>query len=153
MIFCSRAQPLLEVTHERNEGWNQPRCGQLRTTTAARFCNWSFCSRAIYHYYGVPAAVYEALLGAPSKGSYFNWIIRRRFPYTSWAGAQTGLGGGGLMSRTVASLPAGSRITDYISLGVVAKTFPLEKIRASLAATGKKACASATCRRMWSCIT
>ena len=42
------------------------------------------------------------------------------------------------MSRTVASLPAGSRITDYISLGVVAKTFPLEKIRASLAALGKE---------------
>jgi transposase IS4-like protein/DDE family transposase len=42
------------------------------------------------------------------------------------------------MSRPVASLPAGSRITDYISLGVVAKTFPLEKIRASLAATGKE---------------
>jgi hypothetical protein len=48
------------------------------------------------------------------------------------------LGGGGLLSRTVASLPAGSRITDYISLGVVAKTFPLEKIRASLAASGKE---------------
>jgi Insertion element 4 transposase N-terminal/Transposase DDE domain len=42
------------------------------------------------------------------------------------------------MSRTVAALPAGSRITDYISLGVVAKTFPLEKIRASLAATRKQ---------------
>ncbi len=42
------------------------------------------------------------------------------------------------MSRTVASLPAGSRITDYISLGVVAKTFPLEKIGAALAATGKE---------------
>ena len=42
------------------------------------------------------------------------------------------------MSRTVASLPAGSRITDSISLGVVAKTFPLEKIRASLAATEKQ---------------
>jgi hypothetical protein len=42
------------------------------------------------------------------------------------------------MARTVASLPAGSRITDYISLGVVAKTFPLEKIRASLATSGKE---------------
>ena len=42
------------------------------------------------------------------------------------------------MSRTVASLPAGSRITDYISLGVVAKTFPPEKIHASLAATEKE---------------
>ena len=42
------------------------------------------------------------------------------------------------MSRTVASLPARSRITDYISLGVVAKTFPPEKISEALAATGKK---------------
>jgi hypothetical protein len=42
------------------------------------------------------------------------------------------------MARTLASLPSGSRITDYVSLGVVAKTFPLEKIRASLAATGKE---------------
>jgi hypothetical protein len=42
------------------------------------------------------------------------------------------------MSRTVATLPAGSRITDYISLGVVARTFPLEKIHASLAATEKE---------------
>jgi hypothetical protein len=41
------------------------------------------------------------------------------------------------MARTVASLPAGSRITDYISLGVVAKTFPPDKVRAVLAA-GKK---------------
>jgi len=40
------------------------------------------------------------------------------------------------MVRTVASLPAGSRITDYISLGVIAKTFPLEQVRAVLAATG-----------------
>jgi hypothetical protein len=40
------------------------------------------------------------------------------------------------MARTVASLPAGSRITDYISLGVVATTFPLEMVRAVLAATG-----------------
>jgi Insertion element 4 transposase N-terminal/Transposase DDE domain len=32
------------------------------------------------------------------------------------------------MARTLAELPAGSRITDYISLGVIAKFFPLEKI-------------------------
>ena len=48
------------------------------------------------------------------------------------------------MSRTVATLPTGSRITDYISLGVVAKTFPLDKIYAALAG----ACASATFRAM-----
>jgi len=32
------------------------------------------------------------------------------------------------MARTLAELPAGSRITDYISLGVIAKFFPVEKI-------------------------
>ena len=40
------------------------------------------------------------------------------------------------MARTVATLPAGSRITDYISLGVVAKTFPRAAVEAALAATG-----------------
>lgn len=41
------------------------------------------------------------------------------------------------MARTVACLPAGSRITDYISLGVIAKSFPLEKVRAALAQTNR----------------
>jgi hypothetical protein len=54
-----------------------------------------YCTRAIYHYYGVPAAVYEALLGAPSKGSYFNRVIRGRFPYALCASAQTCLAGKG----------------------------------------------------------
>ena len=40
------------------------------------------------------------------------------------------------MARTVATLPAGSRITDYISLGAIAKTFPVDKIHSVLAATG-----------------
>jgi len=34
-------------------------------------------------------------------------------------------------------LPAGSRITDYISLGVLTKTFPLDKVIAVVAATEK----------------
>ncbi|MCZ2146467.1 MAG: KTSC domain-containing protein [Bryobacterales bacterium] len=41
-----------------------------------------FRSRAIYQYSGVPPAVHEALLEAPSKGSYFNRFIRGRFPYS-----------------------------------------------------------------------
>ena len=41
------------------------------------------------------------------------------------------------MARTIAELPAGSRITDHISLGVIAQTFPLAKVRAVLAATAK----------------
>jgi hypothetical protein len=41
------------------------------------------------------------------------------------------------MARTVATLPEGSRITDYISLGVIAKTFPMSRIHAVLSATNK----------------
>ena len=41
------------------------------------------------------------------------------------------------MARRPAGLPQGSRISDYISLGVIAKTFPAERIEAVLAATGK----------------
>ena len=32
------------------------------------------------------------------------------------------------MARTAARLTDGSRITDYISLGVVAKTFPKDQV-------------------------
>src|ERR1700758_1596924 len=39
------------------------------------------------------------------------------------------------MARTLAELPAGSRITDYISLGVIAKFFPAEKIHEVLKQT------------------
>src|SRR6266567_7011896 len=41
------------------------------------------------------------------------------------------------MARTLAELPSGSRITDYVSLGVIAKTFPLAKVLAKLEATKK----------------
>ena len=41
------------------------------------------------------------------------------------------------MPRTIGELPSGTRITDYISLGVITKTFPLTKVRAVLAATAK----------------
>jgi Insertion element 4 transposase N-terminal/Transposase DDE domain len=41
------------------------------------------------------------------------------------------------MARTVAALPEGSRITDYISLGVISKTFPASQVRSVLAATAK----------------
>jgi hypothetical protein len=39
------------------------------------------------------------------------------------------------MARTLATLPAGSRITDYISLGVIAKYFPADKVHAVLKGT------------------
>jgi len=41
------------------------------------------------------------------------------------------------MARTLAELPPGSRITDYISLGVLTKVIPMERIQSVLKATGK----------------
>ena len=41
------------------------------------------------------------------------------------------------MARTLSALPKGSRISDYMSLGVITKTFPLDRVRAVLTATGK----------------
>jgi Insertion element 4 transposase N-terminal/Transposase DDE domain len=41
------------------------------------------------------------------------------------------------MARTAAALPSGRRITDFISLGVIAKTFPIAEVRRVLTETGK----------------
>jgi hypothetical protein len=43
----------------------------------------------------------------------------------------------GRMAGKAATFTAGNRITDYISLGVVAKTFPASKVHAALTATGR----------------
>lgn len=42
------------------------------------------------------------------------------------------------MARTVATLPAGARITDFVSLGVLADRFPLSKIHEVLEQTGRQ---------------
>jgi hypothetical protein len=65
----------------------------LHTTAAAEFCKWSSAPGLSTNYCGVPAAVYEALRDAPSKGGYFNRVIRKRFPCVLCASAQTGLTG------------------------------------------------------------
>src|SRR5919206_2214136 len=41
------------------------------------------------------------------------------------------------MARALAGLPAGIRVSDHISLGVIAKTFPAEEGRRVLAGTGR----------------
>jgi len=41
------------------------------------------------------------------------------------------------MARTADVLPEGVRITDHISLGVIAKAFPREKVEAALNECGK----------------
>ena len=41
------------------------------------------------------------------------------------------------MARASAGLPAGIRLSDRISLGVIARAFPLKEVRRVLADTGK----------------
>ena len=41
------------------------------------------------------------------------------------------------MARTIAQLPKGTRITDYISLGVVTTRLPLSRVKAALQAQGR----------------
>jgi hypothetical protein len=48
---------------------------------AQRLLQVEFRNGAVYHYFGVPMAVHRALLGAPSKGSYFNQSIRGQFAF------------------------------------------------------------------------
>jgi len=40
-----------------------------------------FRDRTTYQYFGVPAEVHASLMGAPSKGQYFNRAIRGRYDY------------------------------------------------------------------------
>jgi len=47
-----------------------------------------FRGGVVYHYVGVPAEAYEALLAAPSKGGYFNRVIRGRFAYARQTAAR-----------------------------------------------------------------
>lgn len=42
------------------------------------------------------------------------------------------------MARTLATLPAGSRISDYISLGVITTFFPVDKVREVLKQTNRE---------------
>ena len=42
------------------------------------------------------------------------------------------------MARSAARLSSGSRVSDYVSLGVVAKAFPAELVRQVLHETGKE---------------
>src|SRR3954447_13001389 len=47
------------------------------------------------------------------------------------------LGWATAMARVPAGLPAGVRLSDHVSLGVIAGTFPIEEVRRILAETGK----------------
>ncbi len=52
-----------------------------------------FRSGEIYRYLDVPPQVYTELLAAPSKGNYYNFHIRKRFPFhqlSLFSSAQTG---------------------------------------------------------------
>jgi hypothetical protein len=64
-----------------------------------------FRSRAIYQYFGVPAVVHASLLHAPSKGSYFNRVIRGRFPYSRAWRAPADACGAPLAGSTIGGRP------------------------------------------------
>ena len=59
----------------------------------------------------------------------------------------------GQMARTVATLPKGSRITDFISLGVIAKTFPVRRFMRFWQRPARVVCASEIYPPMWWSIT
>jgi hypothetical protein len=47
--------------------------------SASRTLEVEFHTGSIYQYFGVPEAVYQTLMRAPSKGTYFHDHIRDRF--------------------------------------------------------------------------
>src|SRR5918912_1739835 len=47
------------------------------------------------------------------------------------------VGRGTTVARAPAGLPAGIRVSDHISLGVIARAFPLNQVQQILAETGK----------------
>jgi hypothetical protein len=51
-----------------------------------------FQGGANYQYFGIPAAVHQGLLDAPSRGSYFNQFIRGHFAYRLILGADARCG-------------------------------------------------------------
>ena len=42
------------------------------------------------------------------------------------------------MARTAAGLPVGTRLTDYISLGVLTAQFPIDDLQEALLSTGRR---------------
>ncbi len=48
---------------------------------ASRILEVEFTNGSIYQYTGVPAAIYQELMAAPSHGTYFAQYIRTRYPY------------------------------------------------------------------------
>lgn len=49
--------------------------------SASRTLEIAFRNGSVYQYFGVPPAVHEELITAPSHGAYFNAFIRDRYPY------------------------------------------------------------------------
>lgn len=41
-----------------------------------------FTSGRVYQYYGVPANMFGEMMGAPSKGQFFNTYIRRSYAFS-----------------------------------------------------------------------
>ena len=62
-----------------------------------------FGSGKIYRYLNVPPEVYTELLAAPSKGAYYNFNIRNRFPFHQLS--------------LLSSAQSGAVLKNYVALG------------------------------------
>ena len=54
---------------------------RLRYDPAERVLELEFTSGAVYEYFGVPPRVYEDFVGAGSRGRFFAYRFRDKFPY------------------------------------------------------------------------
>jgi len=131
MILCFKAQPLLEVTHE-NEYGGIGHPGSNRYDDTRGILQLEFRSRAIYRYFDVPAPVHEDWSRQARRAG----ILTGRFGKVSLPAAvdKRAAQGGSLMARTVAALPAGSRIT-ITSLWGGSEVLSREKVDAVLRET------------------
>ena len=53
----------------------------MRYDAAEQVLEVAFTSGAVYEYFGVPEKVYEDFAAAPSRGRFFAYHFRDRFPY------------------------------------------------------------------------
>src|ERR1039457_2948031 len=82
MIFCFRANGLQkEVIPCRLFPWSPPRSRRSATTRPENCCGWSSVGGRSIITSAFPQHRTKGLLGASSKGSYFNQAIRGRFPF------------------------------------------------------------------------
>lgn len=92
--FKRAAYKAIHGTREERAGWYQP--VESTTMTSIRYVmdvcelRLAFKDGGVYRYQDVPLEIYLALLGAASKGRFFDDHIKDRFPTTQLSRDRTG---------------------------------------------------------------